>query len=431
MSGLTSRLPRWRGRRSAAEPATGPAAPGPARDPRGPRTVLDEFGAASGPGGASGFLLRSSADRRTSVRELARSLRVERERPVVIVDVTPDAAGNLGEELGGLLARLRDEHRSAARLVMSGAAARKPDGQLPLAQRLADAWDFEIEAPDAAAVLVPGGGLYVTEPASPAGGWWRFAPGAEPVALGARIPAPRWQRALARVPLGELGDHTVRQIPAGLLLHPTGAAAPRPGDLAFALAVHPDRLTVLVNGADSRNDLAEDLATLLARLAGGTAGPGAAGPRRRTRSAARRPARGGPARHRSGGLHGPPALRAEPLGRYAPGAGTAGLGRGREHLARAARRGELRPGGDGSGSGDGSPASGAVAAARRRGPARIRNPPWGACPADRTWSRCGPDCGWAPPPTPRRPYATGPPRPERCGSRWRTRTATDRPGAPC
>ncbi|WP_405699277.1 hypothetical protein OG209_08465 [Streptomyces sp. NBC_01383] len=266
MSGLTSRLPRWRGRRSAAEPATGPAAPGPARDPRGPRTVLDEFGAASGPGGASGFLLRSSADRRTSVRELARSLRVERERPVVIVDVTPDAAGNLGEELGGLLARLRDEHRSAARLVMSGAAARKPDGQLPLAQRLADAWDFEIEAPDAAAVLVPGGGLYVTEPASPAGGWWRFAPGAEPVALGARIPAPRWQRALARVPLGELGDHTVRQIPAGLLLHPTGAAAPRPGDLAFALAVHPDRLTVLVNGADSRNDLAEDLATLLARL---------------------------------------------------------------------------------------------------------------------------------------------------------------------
>ncbi|MFJ6462707.1 hypothetical protein ACIQM0_16975 [Streptomyces sp. NPDC091387] len=267
MSGLTSRLPRWRGRRSAAEPSPGPAVPGPvARDPEGPRTVLDEFGAGSGPGGASGFLLRSSADRRTSVRELARSLRVERERPVVIVDVAPDAAGNLGEELGGLLARLRDEHRSAARLVMSGAAARKPDGQLPLAQRLADAWDVEIEAPDAAAVLVPGGGLYVTEPASPAGGWWRFAPGAEPLALGARIPAPRWQRALARVPLGELGDHTVRQIPAGLLLHPTGAAAPRPGDLAFALAVHPDRLTVLVNGADSRNDLAEDLATLLARL---------------------------------------------------------------------------------------------------------------------------------------------------------------------
>lgn len=267
MSGLASRLPRWRGRHSAAEPASRPAAPGPVtRAPEGPRTVLEEFGPGPGPDGASGFLLRSSADRRTSVRELAGNLPVERERPVVVVDVAPDAAGNLGEELGGLLARLRDEHRAAARLVMSGAAARKPDGQLPLAQRLADAWDFEIEAPDAAAVLVPGGGLFVSEPASPAGGWWRFAPGAEPVALGARLPAPRWQRALARVPLGELGDHTVRQIPAGLLLHPAGAAAPRPGDLAFALAVHPDRPTVLVDGAESRNDLAEDLATLLARL---------------------------------------------------------------------------------------------------------------------------------------------------------------------
>ncbi|MFD6529597.1 hypothetical protein [Streptomyces sp. NPDC060184] len=267
MSGLASRLPRWRGRSSAAEPSPAPASSGPvARGPEGPYTVLDEFGAESGPGGAPGFLLRSSADRRTSVRELAGNLRVERERPVIIVDVAADAAGNLGEELGGLLARLRDEHRSAARLVMSGAAARKHDGLLPLAQRLSDAWDFEIEAPDAAAVLLPGGGLYVSEPATPAGGWWRFAPGTEPVALGARLPAPHWQRALTRVPLGELGDHTVRQIPAGLLLHPVGAAAPRPGDLAFALAVHPDRLTVLVDGAESLDDLAEDLATLLARL---------------------------------------------------------------------------------------------------------------------------------------------------------------------
>ncbi|MFJ2419902.1 hypothetical protein [Streptomyces brevispora] len=270
MSGLTSRLPRWRGRHTAAEPVPVPAVSAP----EGPHTVLEEFGAhpdgadpsGAHPDGAAGFLLRSSADRRTSVRELAHSLPVDRERPVVIVDVAPNATANLGEELGGLLARLRDEHRRAARLVLSGAAARKPDGQLPLAQRLADAWDLELEAPDAAAVLVPGGGLYVTEPATPAGGWWRFAPGAEPVALGARIPAPRWQRTLARVPLGELGDHTVRQIPAGLLLHPRGAAAPHPGDLAFALAVNPDRLTVLVSGADTRHDVAEDLATLLARL---------------------------------------------------------------------------------------------------------------------------------------------------------------------
>ncbi|MEV5603936.1 hypothetical protein AB0L33_21065 [Streptomyces sp. NPDC052299] len=246
----------WRRRPSAPAPtATAPAAP---------HTVVEEFGTETGAGGAAGFLLRSSADRRTSVRDLARRLPVDRDRPVIVVDVPADAAGNLGEELGGLLARLRDEHRTAARLVMSGAAAPKPDGLLPLAQRLADAWDLEIEAPDAAAVLVPGGGLYVAEPTTPAGGWWRFAPGSEPVALGARLPAPHWQRALARVPLGDLGGCAAHRIPAGLLLSPAGAAAPGPGHAAYALAVHPERMTVLVGGA--RPDAAEDLAALLARL---------------------------------------------------------------------------------------------------------------------------------------------------------------------
>ncbi|MGW1230816.1 hypothetical protein ACWD49_36335, partial [Streptomyces sp. NPDC002530] len=262
MSGLTSRLPRWRGRRTAARPAAVPPAPAP----DGAHTVVEEFGTPHGTGGPAVFLLRSSADRRTGVRELAPLLRVERDRPVVVVDVAAEAAGNLGEVLGGLLARLRDERRTAARLVMSAAAARRPDGRLPLAQRLADAWELDIEAPDSAAVLVPGGGLYVCEPGTPTGGWWRFAPGAEPVALGARIPAPRWQRALARVPLGELGDCTVHQIPAGLLLRHGRPAAPGPGDPAFALAVHPDRPTVLVGAAGPGHDLAEDVATLLARL---------------------------------------------------------------------------------------------------------------------------------------------------------------------
>ncbi|MEU2249198.1 hypothetical protein [Streptomyces sp. NPDC019224] len=262
MSGLASRLPRWRRRPTVEEPASGSGLPAP----DGPRTVVEELGPDTGAGGAGGFLLRSSADRRTSVRDLARRLPLDGDRPVIVVDVAGDAAHNLGEALGGLLARLRAEHRPATRLVMSGAAAPKPDGLAPLAQRLADAWDLEIEAPDAAAVLVPGGGLYVCAPTTPAGGWWRFAPGTEPVALGARVPAPHWQRALARVPLGDLGACAVHQIPAGLLLTRAGAAVPGPGHAAFALAVHPERLTVLVAGAGARPDIAEDLATLLARL---------------------------------------------------------------------------------------------------------------------------------------------------------------------
>ncbi|MGW7414140.1 hypothetical protein [Streptomyces sp. NPDC054863] len=259
MTERTSRLPRWLGRRTstAAAPA---AVPDPATHAgSAPYTVLEEDG--------ERYLLRSSADRRTSVAELARALPAEPGRPVVVVDVAAEAAGNLGEELGSLIARLSSDTAClAARLVMSGAAA-PAAGRTPLAQRLSDAWDLELEAPDAAAVLVPGGGLYVTEPATRAGGWWRFAPGTEPEALGARIPAPRWQRALARVPLGEVGGCTVQQIPAGLLLRPAGTPAPRPGELAFALSVHPERLTVLVSSAGMEQEaLAEDLATLLAGL---------------------------------------------------------------------------------------------------------------------------------------------------------------------
>lgn len=257
MSGMSSRIPRWFGRRTPASPAA--TTPGPDETPAGPHTVLEADG--------ERFLLRSSADRASTVAELVRDLPAEPGRPVVVVDVTADAAGNLGEELGGLLGRLSaDPACSAARLVMSGAAAATAE-RLPLAQRLADAWKLEIEAPDAPIVLVPGGGLYVAEPTTRAGGWWRFAPGGEPEALGARMPAPRWQRALARVPLGALGGCVVQQIPAGLSLRPAGAAAPRTGELAYALAVHPERLTLLVSSRGaSEEGIAEDLATLLAGL---------------------------------------------------------------------------------------------------------------------------------------------------------------------
>ncbi|MFE4588284.1 hypothetical protein [Streptomyces laurentii] len=254
---MSSRIPRWFGRRTPASPAA--TTPGPGETPAGPHTVLEADG--------ERFLLRSSADRASTVAELVRDLPAEPGRPVVVVDVTADAAGNLGEELGGLLGRLSaDPACSAARLVMSGAAAATAE-RLPLAQRLADAWKLEIEAPDAPIVLVPGGGLYVAEPTTRAGGWWRFAPGGEPEALGARMPAPRWQRALARVPLGALGGCVVQQIPAGLSLRPAGATAPRTGELVYALAVHPERLTLLVGSRGASEEIiAEDLATLLAGL---------------------------------------------------------------------------------------------------------------------------------------------------------------------
>ncbi|MFF6971799.1 hypothetical protein ACFZA8_11035 [Streptomyces tsukubensis] len=243
------RLLRRFGRRAGAPVGAAPA--------EGPRTVLEDL--------SHRYLLRSSAVDESTVRDLLRDLPADARRPVVVVDVPPDAARNLGEELGTLLGRLSDGEPLAVRLVLSGAAA--PAGEAgPLAQRLADAWRITLEAPDAAAVLTPGGLLYVSEPATPGGGWWRFVPDAAPEALGIRLPAPRWQRALARVPAGRVGACVARPVPAGMLLSPADAAAPRPGDPAYAAAAHPEKVSVLLGVPRAAPVPADDLATLLAGL---------------------------------------------------------------------------------------------------------------------------------------------------------------------
>ncbi|MFF2409224.1 hypothetical protein [Streptomyces sp. NPDC058092] len=255
--GISERMMRrFRRRDTAPAEEAGDSAAGAARE-ASPRTVRDDF--------PHRYLLRSSAVPDSPVRELVRELPADPRRPVVVVDVPRTAADNLGEELGTLLARLREEEPLSVRLVLSGSAA--PAGEAgPLAQRLADAWEVTLEAPDASAVLTPGGLLHVTEPATPGGGWWRFAPGAAPEALGARLPAPRWQRALTRVPLGPIGESVVRAVPAGLALYPADAAAPRPDGPAYAVAVHPERLSVLLGAPRAKPVAAEDLATLLAGL---------------------------------------------------------------------------------------------------------------------------------------------------------------------
>ncbi|MER6094556.1 hypothetical protein ABT154_01540 [Streptomyces sp. NPDC001728] len=257
---LLRRFSRHRG--TSAPAGTAPAtaaeagAPVPAVAPA-PHTVRDDF--------PHRHLLRSSEAPDSPVRALVQALPADPRRPVVVVDVPQSAAGNLGEELGSLLARLREDEPLSLRLVLSGAAA--PAGEDgPLAQRLADAWDVTLEAPDAPAVLAPGGLLYVTEPATPGGGWWRFVPGEAPEPLGTRLPAPRWQRALTRVPLGPVGAGVVRAVPAGLALGPADAAAPRPDGPAYAVAVDPERPAVLLGTPRADPVAAEDLATLLASL---------------------------------------------------------------------------------------------------------------------------------------------------------------------
>ncbi|MEK8171955.1 hypothetical protein NKH77_29035 [Streptomyces sp. M19] len=78
---------------------------------------------------------------------------------------------------------------------------------------------------------MPGGGLFVPrrhpDSGGGRGGWWRFAPGAEPVRIGARQPAPAWQAAIEHVPASTSGGCVVEQIPAGLLARSGTRRRPR------------------------------------------------------------------------------------------------------------------------------------------------------------------------------------------------------------
>jgi hypothetical protein len=143
-------------------------------------------------------LLRSPTDdslTSADIGDLARCLASDDGTVTVVTGAEEEAADALWPRLAALLDSLRDEDVTSVRLVMSGAGDDRPDREAP-ARRIADAWGLEVIAPDAVVLVVPGGGLFVPD-AHPdsrtAGGWWRFAPGAEPVALGPRQPAPAWQ----------------------------------------------------------------------------------------------------------------------------------------------------------------------------------------------------------------------------------------------
>ncbi len=128
-----------------------------------------------------------------------------------------------------------------------------------------------VEAPDGPPLVVPGGSLFVP-PAEgvasrpSAGGWWRFAPGERPKPLGPRSPQPSWQSALNGLPSALAGGCVVEQIPAGVLVRPSGAALTRPGDLYHAVPVDPRRLTVVVGVPFGEDISAEEVAEVLEAL---------------------------------------------------------------------------------------------------------------------------------------------------------------------
>ncbi|MFJ4915944.1 hypothetical protein [Streptomyces sp. NPDC088726] len=219
------------------------------------------------------LLLRTPSDGTLTpadVADLARAMRTDDGTVTVIAGAEGTEARSFWPRLSELLDSLRDSGTESVQLVMAGAGHDTED-RPATARRIADAWGFEVRAPDGPPLVVPGGSLFVpvvsTANGVPAaGGWWRFAPGAKPQPLGPRSPEPSWQFALRDVPSGTAGGCVVEQIPAGLLVRPAGAAPAEPGDLYHAVPVDPWRAAVVIGVPYGEDVSAEEVAEVLDSL---------------------------------------------------------------------------------------------------------------------------------------------------------------------
>lgn len=264
-SGKRQPLARWGTALSRWAERDGKDQTGAAADPGRP-VLVDEYGGL--------VLLRSTPTASPSPSDaaaLARVLAVAEpgdEVATVVVGVDGSVTPTLWTRLAELLDTLQRKGAATVRLVLSGAGAGTPEHPA-LAQRIADAWDIRVLAPEGAALVVPGGTLFVVDGTESSTGWQLFQRGAEPLPLGQRSPAPFWQTAVAGLPSHTASGSVIEQIPAGLLVRPPRSAAPRPEDLCYLVPVDPDQLTVLVGAPGPGGDAdvpADDLADLLTAL---------------------------------------------------------------------------------------------------------------------------------------------------------------------
>ncbi|MEU6498635.1 hypothetical protein ABZ895_03685 [Streptomyces californicus] len=261
-------------RRRGSGTATGPGRDRPAAVPT----------ASTEPGGGTeeGFLvedhdgmllLRTFSDETLTpadVADLARTMRADEDTVTVVAGAEGAGSAAFWPKLSELLDTLGESGADSVRLVMPG-AGHETEGRPATARRIADAWRMAVEAPDGPPLVVPGGSLFVppaegVAPRPSAGGWWRFAPGERPKPLGPRSPQPSWQSALNGLPSALAGGCVVEQIPAGVLVRPSGAAPARPGDLYHAVPVDPRRLTVVVGVPFGEDISAEEVAEVLEAL---------------------------------------------------------------------------------------------------------------------------------------------------------------------
>ncbi|MFD9377901.1 hypothetical protein ACFWBH_20555 [Streptomyces sp. NPDC059999] len=218
------------------------------------------------------LLLRQPSDELLGPQEIADLVRcAETDEPgtvTVVAGADEKSAPALWPRLGDLLDWVRDEGATAVRLVMSGSGDGRPGENPAVAQRIADAWEFEVVAPDGTVLCVPGGGLFVHGPPGGEGGgergWWRFRPGVAPVPLGPRQPVPVWRP--VRLPSRTRGGRVVEEIPAGVLIRSGDGPAPRPGDLCYAVPMDGQGPLLVLGVPDGEDVDTEDVSDVVASL---------------------------------------------------------------------------------------------------------------------------------------------------------------------
>lgn len=167
--------------------------------------------------------------------------------------------------LSEVLDRLCASGTTAVRLVMAEAGREYPE-RPALARRIADSWGVTVDAPVGTVMMVPGGSLFIPIASGSRDGWRRFFPRAKPAVLGPRSPVPPWQGALSDVPTSTAGGCVVEQLPAGLIVRPAEARAPRPGDLYYSVPMDPRRPTIVVGVAGGEDVSVAEVVSVLAAM---------------------------------------------------------------------------------------------------------------------------------------------------------------------
>ncbi|WP_405095609.1 hypothetical protein [Micromonospora sp. NBC_01412] len=203
-----------------------------------PRLRVDEVGDA---------LLVSVNGVHPATAAVTRALPTETGRICVVMT---DPALAYHPDLGYRLCRWVPTRYEAVRLISPCAGMADQSGRIP-AQHLCELVEADVIAPVGELVAVPGGTLYALAGGADGtdGQWLRYRPGRPPLGAGRRFPLPEWERELADVADPSIPEVTVEQIPAGLWVRRSHSPAGpvEPTDLAFAVPVQPDTVTLLVS----------------------------------------------------------------------------------------------------------------------------------------------------------------------------------------